>query len=199
MADGPREDFRAPSDPQPREALWGPVVGTWTTPGGGECKEFESGAKLCDYQSGSIFVWIAEDRTGWMQHSDGSKEWLAHPPTPPGNGGGSTGGGGGGQEIPRADAEAIATHAYSEPDTPRYISNIEPWDIDGLADYIQAISRNEKNVFVTSYSYGTKVFWDTETNVFVYYTPWVDHKGTVIQETSDQSARERFFGDVNWG
>lgn len=191
-------DFRAPSDPQQREALWGPMVGTWTSPGGGQCYEFQSGAKICDYPGGSTFVWIVKDFTAWMQSSGGEKESYAQPPAPPNSGGGSSGGGSDG-EIPADHAERIATHAYRDPDNPRYIANIDPWDIYAPADYVEAIGRKEKNVFTTGYSDGTRVFWDTETNVFIYYTPWVDHKGTVIQETDDQSARERFFGDVNRG
>lgn len=90
------EGFLAPEGSAEREAYWGAVIGTWTTPGGGECFEFESGAKLCDHPDGSTFVWIVEDYTAWMQDSDGGKEWLSsdsgsRPPGPPD--GGSSGGG----------------------------------------------------------------------------------------------------------
>ena len=112
-----REDFRAPSDPLQREALWGPVVGTWTTPGGGECKEYEYGAKLCDHPGGSTFVWIVKDWAAWMQHGDGSKNSFSRhgdrPPPP------TSGGSGGISEPSRPldaltfdEANGMANHAF---------------------------------------------------------------------------------------
>ena len=75
-----RESFRAPPDPQQREALWGPLVDTWMTPGGSECKQFRSGAVLCDNPDGVTFADIKNDRVMWLQYPDGSKEWLTPPP-----------------------------------------------------------------------------------------------------------------------
>jgi hypothetical protein len=90
-------EFRAPSDPQQREALWGPVVGTWTTPDGSECKAYEYGAQLCDSPYGSTFAWVMKDGVAWKQYQDGSKQWMARPgprtpraPPGPGDGSGST-------------------------------------------------------------------------------------------------------------
>ncbi len=60
-----REDFRAPSGPQQREALWGPVVET--TPDGSQCKAYEYGARLCDSPGETTFVWIVGDQAMWIQ------------------------------------------------------------------------------------------------------------------------------------
>jgi hypothetical protein len=78
-----RESFRAPSDLQQREALWGPVVDTWMTPEESECKEFGSGAVLCDNPHGVTFAHINEDHVMWLQYPDGSKEWLIPPSNVP--------------------------------------------------------------------------------------------------------------------
>ena len=73
------ENFRAPSDPQQREALWGPVVKTWMTPEDSECKEFGSGAVLCDKPGGATFAHIKKDRVMWIEYPDGTKSWMVHP------------------------------------------------------------------------------------------------------------------------
>lgn len=109
-----REDFRAPSDPQQREALWGPAVGTWTTPGGGVCKEFDSGAKLCDSPNGSTFAWIVRDSVAWMQYPDGNKNWMARP----------------GQRSTRTTPEGSGTTTLY-----RVIEPAELQDVEQLGDY----------------------------------------------------------------
>jgi hypothetical protein len=43
------------------------------TPEDAQCKEFESGAKLCDNPDGTTFVWVVKDRVMWLQYPDGSK------------------------------------------------------------------------------------------------------------------------------
>ena len=52
---------------------------TWMTPEDAQCKEFESGAKLCDNPDGTTFVWVVKDRVMWLQYPDGSKSWMMHP------------------------------------------------------------------------------------------------------------------------
>jgi hypothetical protein len=77
------ESFRAPSDPQQREALCGPVVKTWMTPEGAQCKDFEDRTHVCDNPNGVTYVEVKKDRVMWLQYPDRSKEWLIPPSNVP--------------------------------------------------------------------------------------------------------------------
>lgn len=137
-------DFRAPSDSAGREALWGPVIGTWTTPGGGECKEFQSGAKICDFPGGTTFVWIVEDRAMWMQSSNGggSKDWIVRPPNLSSGPGVSYGGPENQKpeeefdDIGYLESNGIAGHVVDEN---HRIPGVEPPDdVEKVRQYIEA-------------------------------------------------------------
>lgn len=78
-----REDFRAPSDPQQREALWGLVTRTWTETDGEQCKLYEYGTQICDWPDGTADIWVDPDWAGWVQYPDGSKEWYERPENRP--------------------------------------------------------------------------------------------------------------------
>lgn len=146
-----REDFLAPQDAASREALWGPVIGTWTTPGGGECKEFESGAKICDFPGGSTFVWIVEDRAMWMQSSngggDGNKDWTIRPSNLPSDGGVADGGPPNEKpeeeidEIIDPESDPIARHvveALEQGDERHRLPGVEPANsVDAVKSYIE--------------------------------------------------------------
>lgn len=185
-----REDFRAPSDPQQREALWGPVVGTWTTPGGGECKEFQNGAKLCDHSDGSTFVWVVNDHAAWMQYSGGDKAWRLQPGDVTGGGyGGGPGGGGGDEGIPGADAQAIAAHAISRGHEVPGLDINSPSNAREYEEYVYRAGRKENIQGESQHANfaspqlrtkdGARAWFDIARNTIIIHNPGAPNKGTV--------------------
>lgn len=148
------------------------MTGTWTTPGGGECKEYESGAKICDHPDGSTFVWIVEDWTAWMQHGDGSRETrLSSSDRPPGggSGGGSSCGGGNGEEIPYDKAQRIAEHAIANGHEIPELGDIQsPQAPLAYQEYVYDVGTKIKpHVFAD----GTKMFYEQRNDAVVFYDP----------------------------
>ncbi len=212
-----REDFRAPVDPQQREALWGPVVGTWTTPGGGECKEFESGAQLCDHPDGSTFVWISQDWTMWMQDSGGGKEWMSRPGGGPGDP--PSGGSGGGEyyqadKMEEAEAILIARHALldeNEQPRGRMIPGARmenPSDVDALKEYRMRMV----NEMELSKAYGrvpingegpkwreendARGYWDRVNGNVVVRWPEAQQTDSTVFHREDADKGEAYFKDA---
>lgn len=186
-------DFRAPVASAEREALWGPVIGVWTTLGGGECREYQYGAKICDFPGGSTFVWIVQDWTAWMQGSDGGKDSFYRPQdrpqTPP-----TVSPGNDHETDPMEEPEAalIANHAINN--SGHHVPGIEPWDDEQkLADYVfnvvngvelsrqfgQMPSGLEGPFYPTTGD--SKAYWDDNRKVIIVRNPNDTSGGTVFK------------------